>query len=136
MNRRQNRVHIGQEVSTGTAPTVVVLTVSREELGELVREAVREALAECRPSPTPPTARLTIAQLAEAERCSRATINRLVREGAPVHYSGDSPRFDLAEWRAWNDERARREACAPRLPAHRELIPGVRLLTRVGRRDG
>jgi hypothetical protein len=102
----------------------------------LVREAAREGTAEAlaahvAQSPAASAQRLTLDDLAHAESTSRATIRRLVRDGAPVHYLGASPRFDIAEWRAWCAERGRRATQAkPSMAA----IAGVRLLSRRGSR--
>jgi hypothetical protein len=102
----------------------------------LVRQAAREGAAEAlaahvAASPASPAQRLTLDDLAHAESTSRATIRRLVRDGAPVHYLGASPRFDLAEWRAWCAERGRR---ATQAKPSKGSIAGVRLLSRGGSR--
>jgi phage terminase Nu1 subunit (DNA packaging protein) len=67
-------------------------------------------------------------ELARQLGVSHATVTRLTREGAPVIYVGQSPRYDVAAFRAWLGERGRREAKAA--PARRDNIPGVRLLSR------
>jgi hypothetical protein len=79
-------------------------------------------------APSTSAARLSLDALAHAEGCSRATVRRLLREGAPVHYVGASPRFDLTEWRAWCAERGRRGTKAA--PTKGEKVAGVRLLSR------
>jgi hypothetical protein len=114
------------------APAVTVLSLSPDELAALLRDVVRAELADARSAiAAPPSQRLTIDALAHAEGCSRSMIRRLMREpGAPVHYVGASPRFDLAEWRAWCATRGR--AAAPAAPRSTP-IAGVRLLSR-GRR--
>jgi hypothetical protein len=101
----------------------------------LVRQAAREGAAEAlaahvAAAPSTLSTRLTIDDLAHAERCSRATIRRLMRDGGPHSYLGASPRFELAEWRAWCAERGRRGTKAT--PSSGP-IPGVRLLSRGAR---
>ncbi len=97
------------------------------------RGAARALVAHDAAAPSSPAPRLTLDALAHAEGCSRATIRRLMHEdGAPVHFIGASPRFELAEWRAWCAERGRvgtkaRPAKAP------ERVGGVRLLSRGSR---
>jgi hypothetical protein len=111
-------------------PAIVVLTLTLDELRALFREEMAAALVGCPPVPSRSEARLTIHELARAEAGSVATVRRLVREGGPVHYLGASPRFDLAEWRAWCAERGRRGTKAK--PSSGS-IAGVRLLSRPGR---
>jgi hypothetical protein len=118
-------------------PPLIVIPLHRDELAQLVRESVREALATEARSPSPPaTPRLTLDALAHAESVSRATIRRLMREpGAPVHHVGNSPRFDLAEWRAWSAERGRRAAAtATSTPPPSPKVGQVCLLSRGGAR--
>lgn len=101
----------------------------------LVREAAREGTTEALAArvalgPSTLTTRLTIDDLAHAERCSRATIRRLMRDGGPHSYLGASPRFDLGEWRAWCANRGRR---ATKAKGATGPIAGVRLLSRGAR---
>ena len=120
-----------------SSPPLIVIPINREELAELVRKSVREALAaEVSTPSSPAAARLTLDALAHAESVSRATIRRLMREpGAPVHHVGSSPRFDLAEWRAWCAERGRRAASTtPSTPPAPPKLGQVRLLSRGGAR--
>lgn len=111
-----------------SAPTVVLLTLSVDELRALVRGEVDAALATRASATSVHAQRLALDELAHLESCSRATVRRLVAEGGPVHYLGASPRFDLDEWRAWCAERGR--AATKAMPSKRETIPGVRLLSR------
>lgn len=97
---------------------------------EAAREGVTQALADhAAPAPTNPAARVTLDDLARLESCSRATIRRLVAEGAPVTYIGQSPRFDVEAFRAWLDARGRQGTKAK--PSSGP-IAGVRLLSRRG----
>jgi hypothetical protein len=101
----------------------------------LFREAAREGVAQAlaahvSAAPSTPAARLTIDDLAHAEKTSHATIRRLIRDGAPVHYLGASPRFDLEEWRAWCAARGRQ---ATHAKPSKGSIAGVRLLSRGSR---
>jgi hypothetical protein len=98
----------------------------------LVREAAREGAAQAlaahaSPPSSTPTARVTLDDLARLETCSRATIRRLVAEGAPVTYVGQSPRFDVEAFRTWLDARGRQGTKA------KASIAGVRLLSRGSR---
>jgi hypothetical protein len=111
-----------------TAPAVVVLTLTLDELRALFRAELDSALAAVALST--PTPLLTIDALAHAESCSRATIRRLMRDGAPHTYLAASPRFDLTQWRAWCAERGRRGTKAK--PSSGP-IAGVRLLGRRAR---
>jgi hypothetical protein len=107
-----------------TAPAVLVISCTLDELRAIFREEARSMLAQH--SPAPASVRLTIDELAHAERTSRATVRRLMREGAPVHFVGASPRFDLAEWRAWLAERGRRGTTAGATDAGASLAGVVR----------
>jgi hypothetical protein len=58
---------------------------------------------------------LTRDELARALRVSPQTVDRRTREGMPVVYVGDLPRFDLAKCREWfaNEGAQKRGAPAP-----------------------
>ncbi len=97
------------------------------------RGAARALAAHEAPAPSSAAPRLTLDALAHAEGCSRATVRRLMHEeGAPVHFIGASPRFELAEWRAWCAARGcvGTKAAPARAP---ERVGGVRLLSRGSR---
>jgi hypothetical protein len=99
----------------------------------LVREAAREGAAQAfaahgAPAPSTPSARVTLDELARLESCSRATIRRLVTEGAPVTYVGQSPRFDVEAFRSWLYVRGRLGTKVA--TSKRDPIEGVRLLSR------
>ena len=111
-----------------TPPTVVVITLTPDELRSLVSEAVRAAFAEHVPPSAPPQL-LDKRGLAEALAVSSATITRM---DPPVAcYVGASPRYALDEVRAWLAQRGK--VATKTAPAKREVITGVRLLSR-GRR--
>jgi hypothetical protein len=115
-----------------TAPTVLVLALSPDELRALLRAEVDAALATHSFAATKvPAARVTLDELSRLEACSYATVRRLVAEGAPVTYLGQSPRFDVEAFRAWLEERGRKGTQAK--PSKGEAIPGVRLLSRARR---
>jgi hypothetical protein len=103
----------------------------------LIRQAAREGTAEAfaaqvAAAPSTPAARATLDELASLEKCSRATIRRLVSEGAPgVTYLGQSPRFDVEVFRSWLTERGRKGTRAK--PSSAPLA-GVRLLSARGGR--
>jgi len=111
-----------------TAATVIVVSLSVDELRELMRGEVDAALAAHAPATSMPAQRVALDELARLEACSRATIRRLVVEGAPVTYIGQSPRFDVEAFRRWLDDRGRKGTRAA--PSKREVVPGVRLLSR------
>jgi hypothetical protein len=81
---------------------IVVLTP--EQLSELVKRAVEEALAEQRQEPAP--ALLDTSGIARHLGVGTSTVGRLRREGLPCVYLGDCPRFELAECLAWIRSRA------------------------------
>lgn len=112
------------------APTVLVVTLSPDELRALLRGEVDAALAarSAVPSAVPLVDKR---ELARTLSVSPATITRMTAEGMPHVYAGASPRYDLAEVRAWLDERGRKGTHAT--PPKREAIPGVRLLSRRAR---
>jgi hypothetical protein len=110
-----------------SAPALVVVALTVDELRTLVREEVRSALAEHVPSSTT-QALVDRRELARLLAMSPATVTRLTSEGAPVIHVGDSPRYDVAAFRAWLDERGRRGTKAS--AARSDTIAGVRLLSR------
>lgn len=114
-----------------SAPTVLVLSCSLDDLRALVRGEVAAELTARALAPTTPPSRVTFEELARLESCSRATIRRLVAEGAPVTYVGQSPRFDVEAFRSWLDGRGRQGTKAKPSSAS---IAGVRLLSRRGGR--
>lgn len=123
------RRNVPQHRAPMNTPTVIITTLGPDELRALVREELRAALAE-NAAPSPATSpRVTLDELARLEGCSRATIRRLVAEGAAgVSYLGASPRFDVQAFRAWLAERGRKGTRAT--PPPRTVIAGVRLLSR------
>jgi hypothetical protein len=110
------------------APSVVVLALSTDELRGLVRSEMDASLAAQAPMPS-------IAPLVDKRELARtltvspATITRLVQEGAPVTFVGQSPRFDIGAFRAWLDTRGRQGTKAK--PSS-DRVAGVRLLSRRG----
>jgi len=83
---------------------VVTLTVA--ELTDLVRQVALEAAAE---TAEPPPALLDRAGLARALGVGTTTVDRLRRDGCPVVWLGDSPRFELAACLAWLRARGKRQ---------------------------
>ncbi len=110
-----------------TSPTVVVLTLSPEELRALVRAELDAALAAHTPTPST-TPLMDRSELARALAVSPATVTRMTAEGMPHVFAGASPRYALDEVRGWLAERGRRGTQAA--PPKRETIAGVRLLSR------
>lgn len=76
---------------------VVILTP--EQLTELVRSAVQEALAEQREDAAP--ALVDRAGIARALSVGTGTVDRLRRAGLPCVLIGDAPRFSVASCVAW-----------------------------------
>jgi hypothetical protein len=114
------------------------MTAPADVLDALVALVARRVVDELRPlvaavavAPSTPAARVTLDELARLESCSRATIRRLVAEGAPVTYVGQSPRFDVQAFHAWLDARGRQGTKAKAKPSSAP-IAGVRLLSRRG----
>jgi hypothetical protein len=105
----------------GTLEAIAVIVARR------VVDELRPLLVAATASPSTPAARATLDDLARLESCSRATIRRLVAEGAPVTHIGQSPRFDVQAFRAWLDARGRKGTTAK--PSSGP-IAGVRLLSR------
>lgn len=94
-----------------------VVTITVEELEQLVEAAVRRALGSRSPSEW-----LSAEECAELLRCKRSAIPTLVsRDGLPASRVGRSYRFKRAEVEAWLVERSER----PRGHARRH---GERLL--------
>lgn len=83
------------------AAPIIVLTP--EQLVELVKRAVQEALVEQQQEPPP--ALFDLAGIAQRLGIGITTVNRLRREGMPCVFIGDSPRFDLTECLRWIRER-------------------------------
>jgi hypothetical protein len=103
------------------------------ELLGLMREVARQGAAQAlaaHASPAPSITPLVDKQeLARTLTVSPVTITRLVQEGAPVTYVGQSPRFDVGAFRAWLDARGRQGTKAKPSTGH---VVGVRLLSRRG----
>jgi hypothetical protein len=113
-----------------TAPAVLVLTLTPDELDARIEAAVRRVVAVAH-TPSTPASLLDKRGLADALDVSPATITRLVQEGAPLTFVGSSPRFDAADFRRWLDARGRKGTTAK--PSSGP-IAGVRLLSRRGGR--
>jgi hypothetical protein len=109
-----------------SVPTVLVVPLSLDELGVLVRNAVDAALAARAPAPsTVPL--VDRREIAHALAVSAATVTRMTAEGMPHVFVGASPRYALDEVRAWLGERGRHGTKAK--PSSGP-IAGVRLLSR------
>jgi hypothetical protein len=116
-----------------TAPAVVVVACSLDDLRSLVRGEVQAALATHAPAIST-TPLLDKRALAHALTISIATVTRMTAEGMPHVFAGASPRYSLDEVRAWLAERGRLGTrAAPSKLGARETIPGVRLLGRASR---
>ncbi len=113
-----------------SAPAVLVVASSLDELAALVRDAVRDELAAHAPAASPGQL-VDKRELARALGISPAGVDRLVRAGKIPHLVvGEVRRFDLGEVR-----KALAANMAPIPPAvtktaPREVVPGVRLLSR------
>jgi hypothetical protein len=109
-------------------PTVLVLTLSREELRTLLQETISAALdTRVMSQAATVSPLLDKRELARRLAVSPATITRLVQEGAPHTFVGSSPRFDVEAFRAWLDARGRQRTKAK--PSNGP-IAGVRLLSK------
>lgn len=107
--------------------SAAVIVVTPDQLRELVRDAVREALASSG-APDAPGRLLTKSELARELSCSVATIDRMTREGAPFVTVGRTRRYDGAAVRAWLGKRAPTNAAPDACPT------APRLLSRGGAR--
>ena len=90
-----------------SAASNLVVTMTRDEL----RELIREELTELQPHEVP-SALITIDALCAALSCSRTTINRFRGEGMPSMRFGDSPRFELSAVLEWLRQREQRAAAS------------------------
>jgi hypothetical protein len=109
------------------APSVVVVTLSADELRTLVREAVRVELASVAPASATPAALVDKRTAAHALGISTTGLDRLTAAGrVPYVRVGDVRRYDLAAVRAALETTAE----SPATPAPRERVAGVRLLSR------
>jgi hypothetical protein len=76
-----------------------IVLLTPEELTELIKRAVENALAEQRQETAP--ALFDRGGIAQQLGVGTTTVDRLRREGLPCVYLGDCPRFELAECLAW-----------------------------------
>jgi len=85
-------------------------------LAPLVAELVAERLAASQPAPEPvPTGLVDKTTAARALGFKgTASLDRLTREGAPVHVVGVRRRFDVAELRRWVEARGKKPTTAPK----------------------
>lgn len=90
----------------GSEPdNTMVVTLTAQQLRALVAEAVADAMAELdlgEPAPELVDRR----GLAQALSVSLSSVDRLIREGAPLVRVGDAPRFRVADVVAWLQARA------------------------------
>lgn len=77
----------------------LAVTLTLGELRELVRDAALEAVADAACAPRP--ALLDRSGLAQALGVGTSTVDRFRREGCPVLWVGDSPRFEIEPCLAW-----------------------------------
>jgi excisionase family DNA binding protein len=105
--------------------TLVLSSLTPDELRDLVREAVAEALE----GTTRSASRLaTKADLARELACSVATVDRMTSDGMPFVRVGRTRRFDVEACRAWCGSRSQsRPEPEPTKPA------GVRIVSRGAR---
>ena len=90
--------------SSKPAPDTMLVTLTVEQLRELVFDVVAELLSNQEPAPE----YLTREALARALNVSTATVSRLRREGLPHVLVGDLARYKLADVHAWLQSRERR----------------------------
>jgi hypothetical protein len=112
-------------------PSLVIVNLSTDELRTLVREVVRETLAEHSP-PKSAAPLVDRHELARLLGISTATVARMTAEGMPHVFAGASPRYAVEEVRAWLAERGRKGTKAP-VPKTEVSVAGVRLLSRPAR---
>jgi hypothetical protein len=96
---RAKYLKLGERVG-GSAPdndNAPAFTVTRGELGRMVREAVEGALAERQAPP----ALLDREGLGLALGCSSSQVDKMRRAGMPCVRIGDSPRIELERCLGW-----------------------------------
>lgn len=102
------RVRPGEPAAAVENDNAPAFTVTRGELGALVRDAVSEALSRRESAPRP--ALLDREALAAVLGCSAGLVDKLRRRGLPHYRIGDSPRFDLdavLQW-IWKDNETKK----------------------------
>jgi hypothetical protein len=109
-----------------SAPAVLVVALTPDELRALIRDELRAVHAEREPAPSAAPL-LDRRELGRTLAVSTATVTRLTSEGMPHVFVGDSPRYSIDEVRAWLEARGRQGTKAK--PSSGP-IPGVRLLSR------
>lgn len=87
------------------APSPSIVDVLRAVMGDVVRDAVREALAGAAPAAPAAPALLTRAQLAAALGVCQRSVSLLVAEGMPCLLVGEARRFELGRVLAWLETR-------------------------------
>ncbi len=90
-----------------TTSTALVVTLTVEQLRELVRESVADLIDDF---PASEPGLMDQAGLSRALKISVSTIHKLRAAGLPTIYVGESPRFVLDEVVGWL--RARKESAA------------------------
>ena len=112
-------------------PSVVIVSLSVDELRALVRDAVREILDERVPEKhaSPLVDRHELARLLGV---SAATVSRMTAEGMPHVFAGASPRYSTDDVRIWLSERGRKGTKTP-VRKTEVSVSGVRLLSRNSR---
>lgn len=79
---------------------VRIITVTEEALATLVKQAVGQALSEHQGGETKPVL-LDRERLAAALGCTASHVDTLRREGLPVVWLGQAPRFELQAVLDW-----------------------------------
>ena len=85
-------------------------------LAPLVADLVVQQLRAAAPAPELSSGLVDKRTAARAVAVSVATLDRFVREGAPVHIVGARRRYDIPELRVWLEARGRRPAAPPSSP--------------------
>jgi excisionase family DNA binding protein len=114
-------------VSTTPAdPLAPLLNALCERVALRVTEMVLARLEAQAAPQRPATGLVEKREAAVALHVSRATLDRFVRAGAPVHRVGARRRFDVTELRAWLETRGRRPA-APRSIRREPVVDDVEI---------
>jgi excisionase family DNA binding protein len=87
------------------------LAVQRPRVIAALHAALRAVSAPSSVDPAPGSL-VAKADAARALGISVSTVDRLARDGAPVHHVGGRRRFDVAEFRTWLDSRGQRSPSA------------------------
>lgn len=80
---------------------VDVVTLTREEISEIIEKTVKRAIAELHEDTKTVPELMTKSELAEYLRCDVSKINRYMGHGLPIEQFGKSPLFRKSDIDLW-----------------------------------